>query len=149
MSLGIYTSANPNTSISEDGDHTSDFLASFNGRLGGVQEKQIFVRNDASDKYYENIALSMFSDETGSVYFDGSIGYVWKLYAGAVVPNELQWQAILPNNSISLADLGNNLLADTSTYLPVWVRIEVPKNQPVQTILDIRFKLNADEFIII
>jgi len=45
-------------------------------------------------------------------------------------------------------DFGSATLGDTLTYLPIWVRVVIPRNQPIQTIKDIVFKITAQEGLV-
>ncbi len=149
MSLEIYTAADPDTALSQDGDHTSDFLVSLDGKLGGVLQKKLYVRNTDSAVRHTGIALTVDAPESGSAFLDDSAGYSWLLYEGDTQPTDTQWEEILDiPNTIDLGDLGAADLPDTTTYLPFWVRVEIPRNADVRTFTDIRFKLTGQEILI-
>ncbi len=149
MGLGIYLAADPATAISEGGAHTNDFLIALDGRIGGTIQKKLYLRNDNSAVYYTNGTLTMGSDELGDTYIDGSIGYSWKLYYGDTQPLDSTWLNIAAGNIMTMSDdLGSVGSPDTTTYLPFWVRVEVPKNVAVRTFTEIQFKLAVDENLV-
>lgn len=146
MAIGIYTAASPGTKISQSADFTNPLLVSLDGKIGGVFQKQLFVRNDNSTLWYSLTTLTAVNNITPALI--NSPGYSWKLSAGGTQPTDEQWAAITGGNTISLPNLGTASLANTSTYLPFWLRVEIPRNVPVQTILDTTLNITTDENLI-
>ncbi len=147
MALKIYEEADPDTAFSQDGDFTSPFAISFDGRLGGSREVQLFVRNDDATKYYTSITLTV--EDTALVnHVDGSeTGFEWKLSAGDLQPTAYDWDQITAANTISLPNIGSSGSGDISTYVPFWLYIAIPRNVDIQSIDTISFTLTATETI--
>jgi hypothetical protein len=145
MGLGIYEAANENAIISDE----NPFTVTFDGRIGGAQAKKVYIRNDASDKWYSSIQLVVL-DTIGASIVDGTVsGWSWKLMEKDIPPTEEEWAEVSPGNTISFSSsLGSSSLADTITYLSVWVRVEIPRGQSIQTITDIVLRLTAQENLI-
>lgn len=128
MSLAAYTS----TSVEDKIDTDHPFAITFDGRTGGIQEKCFYIRNDNLDSWYNNISVSLV-DTT----------FIWKLLDKDRVPIPEDWETVVPGNTIVLSDsIGSASLGDISTFLPVWVRIEVPEGTPIQMIDDIIIRLS-------
>lgn len=144
--LDVYESADPATAFTVSGNFGNPFTAAFDGVLGEVIERKLYVRNDDSLYYYENITVQAI--DGGDDIVDGSgttEGYSWKLYPGDQQPLEEQWDLTTAGASISLADIGSLGNPDTTTYLPFWVRISVPAGAPVEAYNSVLLRLSFDE----
>lgn len=147
MALSIYTEADSSTGLS-DGTYDKPFAISFDGRSGGIKEVKLFLRNDDTGYFYTDITIGL-DDEGVQSRVDGTVpGFTWKLRAGDVKPTTNEWLHIDPANEITMSDLGFSGTPNTSTYLPFWVRIEVPRNVDVQAITTIKFVVTASENLI-
>jgi hypothetical protein len=82
-------------------------------------------------------------DSSGLSLIDGTAGFSWKLRAGNNRPLEAEWDTILDGNTINFSDIN-----DSNTYLPFWVRIEVPRATPVQSFDQVTLRIAATETLI-
>jgi hypothetical protein len=145
MSIQLYENQGDSTPYSS-GTFTNAFLHNFDGRIGGIHEVKIFVRNDDSLHVYEDISMSIEQFDTLEIDFvGGDDGFSFKLFAGDTQPTSDEWSTInyaIPGSpgEIDLSDL-----TDTNTWLPVWIRIEIPASIPVQRLKTVRFKVSATE----
>lgn len=144
MGLGIYTDTIPAAKLSQSGGFTNPLAVTMDGLSGGSYETRLYVRNDDSGFWYENIVVTPI-DTTGTSIVDGTDGYAWKLRAGNTQPTTSEWADIVPAAPISLNDIGSAGSPDTSTYLPFWLRVEIPKNASASTFTDVQLKINATQ----
>jgi hypothetical protein len=146
MTLKIYENANPNTSFSISEEFSNPISHAFDGVNGGVIEKCYYVRNDNALNWYTNIKVQPI--DGGDNIVDGSNGFSWKLYAGNQQPLEEQWSLVSAGNQITLSDIGSASNGDISTYLPFWVRIEVPAGSSVQSFQSVKLRINTTEGLV-
>ena len=147
MSLAPYTSAIETAEITSGEDFESPFLVTIDGVLGGVIQKRLYLRNKDTAKSYSSITVSV-SNEADPALIDDSKGISWKLFAGDQQPTDEQWKLTSPVNTINLPDIGTVSVSDTSTYLPFWVRVEIPRSTDIQTIKDIKILTIANEILV-
>jgi hypothetical protein len=145
MGIGIYTSVDPDKVLSQNGDFLYPFSITFDGRVGGYRETKLFIRNDDSDYYYNDLTLSLLDENPESIINNG--GYVWKLYYGDQKPTFNDWLNIPAATSIQIEDLGSEGNSDISTYLPFWVFIQVPNNIDVQVFTKTKFVVSGNEIL--
>lgn len=144
MGLSIYLDAVPTEELSS-GTRTKPFSVSFDGRSGGAKEVKLYLRNDDSLFYYTDIELTL-EDNASESHIDGeATGFTWKLSPGDLKPTKNDWTHITAGTEIEFSDLGSGGSPAISTYLPFWIRIEVPPNTSVQTIDTINFVISAME----
>ncbi|MHA1909774.1 MAG: hypothetical protein ACW98Y_20930 [Candidatus Thorarchaeota archaeon] len=146
MSLAIYSAPYDDNKLT--GTNTT-FTMTFDGRVGGIQDRRIYIRNDETIRWYENITLSVI-DYTGDSIVDGTNpGFYWKLMEKDIIPTNEEWDLIASGNTLSLSsDLGSSLLADIVTYLPVWIRVAIPRGQSIQTIKGVILRISATEGVV-
>jgi hypothetical protein len=144
MGINIYSAANPSTGLSVAGAFTSPFTVVLDGKYGGVTQKKLYLRNSDSALWY-SLTTILCVDTIDVTIVDGTKNITWKLSAGNTQPTDDQWAAITTGNTISMANLGGVGSPDTSTYLPFWVRVQIPRNIEVQTILDVKLKINTTQ----
>ncbi len=144
MALKIYSEADPSADYSIDGAFTDPLLIVMDGKYGGVLQKKLYIRNGNTLAWYSDISLQIV-DLTDITNIDGTKGFTWKLIEGTTQPSDDQWDAITTGNAITFDDLGTLGSSDTSTYLPFWLRVEIPRNIEVQTILDVQLKIITTE----
>jgi hypothetical protein len=111
----------------------TDPLRTFHdGHLGGSYEIMVNIRNDDVAKYYTNnqVFIELLSYNDFGEY--GTSGWSAKLMFGARQPTEAEWDIVRSGDSISIPDIGTTLVADTSTYHPVWLRIFAPAGNVAQ-----------------
>lgn len=147
MGIGIYTAADPSTGLSIDGVFTNPLVVPMDGRLGAIYQKKLYIRNNDNTLYYTTITLKS-SNQIDTWVIDGSKGITWKLSAGNTQPYDDQWLAIATANTISLSDIGSIHVGDTTTYIPFWLRVQVPRNIEVQTLLTTTLDISASENLV-
>lgn len=139
MALKIYPDEGLSSPYSQDGTANNAFRQAFDGKTGQVKETKLYLRNDDASKNYTGIFISSIS-LSGRNIVDGTDGYSWKLKSGNTQPTYDDWRSISAGNSISMGSI-----SDTTTYLPFWLRIEVPKGAPVETVSGATLKVVASE----
>lgn len=145
MSLGLYLTTTDSDKINSD----NTLSITFDGRVGGAISRLLYLRNNERSKWYENITLTLV-DTSGTDLTDNSVpGWYWKLAESDMPLNNLEWEQITAGAPLSLfTGLGTELLADIHTYIPIWIYIHIPRNQPIQTIKDIKIRISARENLI-
>ena len=139
--LKIYTSANPDAALSNEGAFSNPLAITFDGVNGGKIERKLYLRNTDISKSYTNITVQPYDDPEAIVAITGGInGFAWKLFAGDQRPLEEQWDMVDAGDPISLVDID-----DTTTYLPFWFRIEVPAGAPVSSFKSASLQVSCDE----
>ena len=147
MGLGIYTQPLETTEISTDDSKVLSIT--IDGISGGSISKRLFVRNDDLNRFYDTIVVDVVQAADTSV-IDGTGGKSWKLSEGNEEPPAEQWIRLTPAASISFSDaIGSSSRGDISTYLPFWVRIEVPAFQRRQNITTVKLRLTAQEQLVV
>lgn len=142
MSLSVYETATPASAFSASGVFTNPLLSTFDGTTGGTIEKKYFVRNSSILHTYAGLTLTPV-DSSGLNLVDGTEGFSWKLKAGNDKPLESEWNTISDGNTINLDDIN-----DSNTYLPFWVRIQVPRATSVQSFDQVTLRITATETLI-
>jgi len=140
MALQIYLSADPDAALSVESAFTNPLTLTFDGVNGGVIEKRLYLRNNDALLVFTDISIEPFNDGDTIIQVDGSGGYSWKLSAGDQRPLNEQWELITAGESIDLDDI-----SDTTTYLPFWVRVEIPAGAPVMSSQKISLRIHATE----
>lgn len=141
--LKVYEYANPSSSFSTDGEMTNPVRHTFDGRTGGVIEKRYYVRNDNALVWYSGLILVDVEDSQGRNITDGTDGYAWKLKAGDTQPLNEEWAVLNEASGIIFSGL-----IGTTTYLPFWLRIEVPSNAQVESFDDVKIVLTCNEILV-
>lgn len=148
MGLGIYTATSDSAKLSSGDTFTNPLSVTFDGRLGGVKQIKLYVRNDDPTRYYTNIRVVPVDNTSSPIINDPDNGFAWKLSAGDTQPTEKDWENIAAANQIQLSDLGAESSPDTSTYLPFWIYIQVPPGMDVQILDHVKLSLTANEVLI-
>lgn len=143
MGIKIYKEANPDSEFSVAGEMTNPIRHTFDGRVGGVIEARYYVRNDDSDLIYSGIEVTPVDTNPDRNIVDGTDGYSWKLKSGDTQPLDEEWEIIDEGDTIEVGNLN-----DVNTYLPFWVRIEVPRNAEVESFDDVVLELSFDEILV-
>ncbi len=145
MALSIYENPNPDTSFSADNSLSNPIAFTVDGTLGATLTKKVYLRNDDPTKYYTFISL-LPSINAGTDIVSGSLStFHWKLITGNTQPLEDQWNLLSGGNSISLSNIGSLGNGDTSTYLPFWIRINVPKGADIKVFEHVTLDITATE----
>lgn len=147
MGLLIYSAPNPGAAFSADGLFTNPLMTAFDGATGSTFSQRYYVRNDTSNRSFENITLQPVY-LSGDNIISGANGFGWKLVAGDAQPLEEQWDLVSYGNSIVIPDIGTPTVADLSTYEPFWLRITVPRGAPVKSHSGIKLRLNYTEILV-
>jgi len=148
MTLGIYLGASVGDAVSDAGEFTKPFPLTFDGRFGGTKETRLYVRNDSSAHYYTTINLKPEDASASPIIADVAGGYTWKLSLGDTQPTLQDWANIAAGNTIVFTDIGASSSPDTSTFLPFWVRVEIPAGLGVQTISQVQLVLRGEENLV-
>ena len=143
MGLKIYKNPDPATDLSQDNTFTNPFALAFDGTVGQIIEKRLYVRNSNNVKSYESITLEPV--HLSDINILNEPGFSWKMIAGDEQPIQDQWNLVSTGNQILIPDIGDNISSDTNTYEPFWVRIEVPKGASVKTHQGVKLKISATE----
>ena len=139
MALKIYPDEGISNPYSQDGTASNAFRQAFDGQTGQVRETRLYLRNDDITKIYTGINISSIS-LSGRNIINGTDGYSWKLSSGDTQPTYDGWRALSDGNSISM-----DAISDTTTYLPFWIRIEIPKGAPIETLSGATLRITANE----
>jgi hypothetical protein len=147
MTLRIYQEADPSSAFSQSGLMTHPFRASIDGRLGGVVETLMYVRNDDPTTYYSGINVFPV-DNNNTHIIDGTNGFVWKLNPGYQQPLDQQWSTITPANTITIPAIGGSGMPNTTSYIPFWLRVEVPAGANIGSFDGVVIRLTASGFAV-
>jgi hypothetical protein len=139
MALRIYPAAAPDNPYSQGATMTNPLRLGFNGREAGISEVRYYLRNDDATYDYTSITIQPI-DQSGRDITDGTNDFAWKLSAGNTQPTSDEWDAITPGAAISMSDI-----TDISTYLPFWLRIEIPRGASVMSYDDAVLRIAATE----
>ena len=125
-------------------DASNPVRARHDGRLGGADEQLLYINNDDPTVYYTDLSIVLESDgsydELGEY---GSSGWSFKFHYGERQPTEAEWDVVRSGEAIDLPDIGTIDTADTSTYLPVWLRVYAPGNIGAQYRTGYRIVING------
>jgi hypothetical protein len=139
MALKIYPDASPDNPYSQDGLMSNPLRLGFNARLASTSEAKYYLRNDNSNFNYSDIQIQPV-DHTGSHLVDGTNDFSWKLSAGDTQPTADEWDNITAGAAISMSDI-----SDTSTYLPFWLKIEIPRGASVKSYRNVVLRIFGEE----
>lgn len=143
MALALYSAPNTNNQLSS----LSPFTITFDGRVGGEQDKCVYLHNDSVTRWYDNITISI-EDLEGVDLVHGANGCGWKLISKDIPPSNEEWSRVAVGNILALnLTLGSTILGDIVTFLPIWVRVILPHGMQVQTVRDIVLRIQATEHI--
>lgn len=146
MALKICERPTPDSEFSNEGAFTNPLSHSFNGITGEIIEQRYYLRNDDVTHWYSEITIQAV--DHGDVIVDGTDGYSWKLIAGDERPLEEQWEMAVAGASIEMDDIGTASAGDESTYLPFWLRIEVPRGAPVESFQGVTLDVSCKENLV-
>jgi len=146
MSLGIYSSPNPSSIFSIDGTFTNPIRMSFNGTTGTTKIFKYWLRNSNDETSFTDITITPVSLDIPNLV-DGTNGFGWKLIAGDTLPTEDAWDDVDYGDPITMADIGDPDTEDgeTYTYLPFYVRVEVPRGSEISTYQNVTIRVEALE----
>lgn len=143
MTLRIYDEASvSSTPLSINSLFTNALIVPFDGRTGGSSEHLLYIRNSNAIYEYTSITLTAEQLEGDMDLIAGTQGFSFKFYAGSTQPTTEQWAVIQSSNTITLDDID-----DTVTFLPFWVRIEVPRQVSVQMFRGVKLKITSTQVL--
>jgi len=144
MSLKVYNSSK----VAID-DAEGFVFTAHNGVRGESVDVLLYLRNDTTYVYYNNIIISVedsdSEDDTLGVY---GTGRGFKLSAGSRQPTEAEWDNVIAGDYIEMSDVGTSVTGDITTYYPFWMRVIVPGNTEVQTFSDVSLNITASEHLV-
>lgn len=149
MGISLYEAADPRTEFSSDLHHV--FTITFDGRIGGIVNRKIYLRNDNQNLFYTNISVRpLDSDDDRDITNESSGGWFWKLAQQDLNPLSAEWNEIEPANTITISNnIGSSQRADIATFVPIWVQVSVPRGQDVQTIKSVALRIIAKENLVL
>jgi len=142
MALKIYPEALPSNSFSQEGDMSNPLREAFDGSIGGTKETKYYLRNDDSLYNYSGITMTPLETQGRSIT-DGTDGYGWKLRVGDTQPTQDEWDLLSYGNTITFDDI-----SDIATYLPFWIKIDIPRGAVIESHEDVILRVNATEILI-
>ena len=150
MGLGIYTSSVASSRTKDNSGSTGvhAFTVTLDGRAGGIRQYRLFVRNDDSARSFTGLTVQPIATTSPSVVDGTTTGFTWKLFAGDKQPTDAQWGTVTAAAVISLSNIGTSTVSDIASYLPFWVRVEIPRNTSVQVLRNVVLKVAATEILI-
>jgi len=145
MALKLYKTADKDDYF----DSLDPFTVTVDGRIGGIQDHKIYLRNDDASYWYDNVSVSL-SDTSPSSHVDSTQeGWYWKLSQRDIELTHEEWTAITPGTTLTLTEsIGNSQLGDVVTFIPIWVRVAIPRGQDIETLTTITFQITATEYLI-
>ena len=144
MGLALYLSPSQESKITS----INPFRLTYDGRIGGIQDIKIYIRNDDINKWYSDIYLSVIDNGISNIVNNPSNNWYWKLNQSDIDISDIEWNDISCANTISIDDIGTSSLANIVTFVPVWVRVSIPNKQYIQVINSVVFRLEAKENVV-
>ena len=146
MPLKIYDKPDKDSYLSM-GTGKDPFTVTLNGVTGGCVYKKLYIRNEDTAKWYSDISIRAVDSNGLLTYVDGSNGFEWRLIDGDVRPLLLTWDRTEPGNTLSFSGLvlGSSTLADISTYVPFWVKVDIERGQRISNLTNVVLRIYATE----
>lgn len=136
--LAIYKEPNDTAMYSS----RSPFTITFDGRIGGSQDKKLYIRNNSNIKYYTGITVAVVD-----VGDEGNI--TWKLKEKDITPTNDEWMEVAVGNTLTISsNVGTSTRADTSTYLSFWIKAIISRGQDIRTLTNYVIRLSATELFV-
>jgi len=135
--LHVYSDPVHGSPFSDDGSLSYPFSISTEAQEANVIIRKLFLRNDNSAHSYSGVSIQPV--DGGDNIVDGN-GYGWKLQSGDPEPSDGSWALISNGNSIPMSNI-----SDTTTYLPFWVRVEVPEGESVKSFHKVTLEVTFTE----
>jgi hypothetical protein len=130
-------------------DASNPIRTSHNGFVGESDEVLFHIRNDSTDRYYEEISVEIEDLEGyGTTPEYEHKGWSFKLLYGSRRPTEKEWDMATSMAPLLVPDLGDDTGGDDTTYLPIWLRIYVPGGTRAQYRPDYSLKITAIEKVV-
>jgi hypothetical protein len=138
--------------ITSSGDLTQPLVTNHDGKTGDTQSTLVYLRNDDVSKWFSNIVIRPIDLVDANPYGDiifTETGWGIKLSAGSDEPSLGEWEDIIWGAEINMEDVGNDSLADTTTYYPFWFLITCPPNTDAKVKTDIVLNVSYTENAVI
>ena len=148
MGLNVYELADPGAAFSNDQSFTNALSVTADGIVGTALHRRYYVRNDDNALWYNNLKLQAVVLQGDDIVTGATEGFRWKLIAGNEEPLEEVWDLTSGGNQISLSDIGEAGTGDITTFLPFWLRIEIPRSSQVRSYQNIGLTITADENLV-
>jgi len=148
MALNIYEFADDSTAFSDDRSFVNALSLTADGIIGTALHRRYYVRNGDATRYYTNIRVQAVVLEGDDIVTGAILGFKWKLVAGNDEPLEKIWELTDGGNEMNLSDLGESGSGDITTFLPFWLRIEIPRSSQVKSYQNIGLRITADENLV-
>lgn len=151
MGLKVYSDVAPESVFSTEGTFDKPLTHSFNGTTGEVVERRYYIRNDDAARWYSNISIQPVIQEGDNIVngTGSTEGYSWKVIAGDSQPLEEQWELQGAGAATSFgSNIGSASAGDTTTYLPFWIRIQVPPNAPIASYQGVVLQIETTEGLV-
>ncbi|RLC08698.1 MAG: hypothetical protein DRI24_22950 [Deltaproteobacteria bacterium] len=142
MALGLYSTPH------EDNEFTllNAFSITFDGRVGGILNRKIYLRNDNTSLWYSDITIYPHDIISPDVTDNSLSGWYWKLAKRDLVPTPEEWGLVDPGNTLNINEnIGSGIKGDINTFIPIWVQVKIPRGQAVQAIKDILLRIDSTE----
>lgn len=133
------------TPISSDGSLSNPVKVNIDTRKPDPLIKQLFIRNDESNKYYEDITISI--TDTDNITNEET--KLWKMIRSDTQPTQDDWDEVDPANSIEMLNIGTSSASNTSTYFSFWIYVEFPQNSPIDTFTGVKLVVTSREDLIV
>lgn len=116
----------------EQFDPGDTFRPFINGYAGGSHEEIIYIRNDSALRWFSNVRVSVVSGPYDAEGELGASGFSFKFMYGERRPTEAEWDSVESGAALELPDIGDVDAADTSSFVPFWLRCGVPGGTAAQ-----------------
>jgi hypothetical protein len=118
------------------------------GKKGSCLTRQLYLRNDDFSKWFSNIIIKPVDLVDASPYGEiiySETGWGIKLSPETSEPSTQEWNDIDWGAQITLADIGSDSVADTTSYIPFWHLENCPPNTEAQVKTDIVVNVSYTE----
>lgn len=96
-----------------------------NPQEANVLIKKLYLRNDDPTKYYTSVSLQYGPEAV----IANELGFKYKILKQENTPTEADWLTVSSGNEVEFDDIGTESLASL-TFVPFWVRLEIPRSTP-------------------
>lgn len=145
MGLNIYEKPDPSTAFSNDQSFSNALSFTADGATGAAISRRYYIRNDDELLFYASITLKPTVTSGIDIISGATTGFKWKLIVGDQQPLEDQWGLVTAGNTINFSSIGSSGNGDIVTYLPFWLRVEIPRAAQVDSFQNIGLEITADE----
>jgi len=140
MTIAIY---DMNKDLVSQGTMNNPLRSYHDGKNGSTYIQLLYIRNDDSLAYFNGIEIIPIDnagyDDTVGEY---GTGFSVKLLQSPTEPLPHEWEQVNAGDKVSIVGpVRSTTIADTTTYVPVWLRIHVPGNVEAQVKADIALRL--------